>query len=227
MAAAPSATYGRAVTFRPELDTSVADWWLQPQALADWPVAQRHGPAGYAAYVRFSHLDDETSPEVLWLLLDDLAASTTTPDDVVVAQWEGVCGPCLAQWVDEERRRVVRSETVEHFLPPEVFATARVDRGGGDSYLLLSGPLADLGQWPVRADYPSDLREDTDFPEVVCGAMWPADRSWFYTWDMDDDHGATIACAEELAAALLADGRYAAWRVERGEPDPPERLRRD
>lgn len=94
-------------------------------------------------------------------------------------------------------------------------AVLRDGYGSVREYLLLRGPLAELGCWP-----PGDDGVVADLPELVCGAMWPRDRAWCHTWDTDDA-GATLACDETLAAALLADGRYAAWRVERGEPDPP------
>lgn len=72
----------------------------------------------------------------------------------------------------------------------------------------------------MREGYLCQVDPDTAFPDVVCGAMWPADRAWFYAWDMSDQVAATVACDEELAEVLLGDGRYAAWRVEWAGPDP-------
>lgn len=206
------------MSFSTEPDVAVADWWLAPGVVDDPWVVCSHGPPGYAAYVRVRHRDVEADHDawVLSLLLGDLAAHTTTPDDIVVAHWEGHFGGGAHERRDPETGVAVLVPE-PYVFTDEVMAAPRAQlrdgHGSVRDYLLLRGPLAELGDWPPGPD-----GEVADLPELVCGAMWPTDRAWFYAWDVDDDDGATVACDEELAAALLADDRYAAWREERPAP---------
>lgn len=209
------------MTFRPEPDTAVADWWLAPEVVDDWGVVATHGPAGFAAYVRVRQHDDEERAD--WVLRDVaevLAGATGTPDDVVVALWDGNLGEGGARCSLATGRVVAEPSPFADDVLRSPRAVLADGRGPVREYVLLRGRLDELGAWPAR-----DPERPPGVPELVCGATWPEDRAWFHAWEVDDDHGATIACDDDLAAALLADGRYAAWRVRRGEPDPPERLR--
>ncbi|QGG40505.1 hypothetical protein [Aeromicrobium yanjiei] len=173
------------MTLRPLSDLSPADWFVR--AKADWWTKVCLGPPGHEAYARLQLVpaDDESDVDLGLLtstvLQRALPRHTATPDECLFGQWDG-CG-----W--------------EPPVPPAretVPLTGQVAPGVHDvvrTYHLFSGTVANLAAW-----------DGGDPPHL----MWPADRAWFVTKDVDPDWvgvGGTQSLIDEL---LAADGIDAA-----------------
>lgn len=180
----------------PCTDLSAADWLTTSHL--PWAQLVTLGPAGFAAYARLRFIPDpvydgqsETDAKVdedhpsdlaqLRTVLALLAAHTTTPDDWYVAYWDG--------WGSEA-------------FPPAVLQAPLV-RVPNRNYFLLRGQAADLTgateMWPDQPNLPMPGR-----PAFV----WPADRAWCVTADVDPHWagiGADRATISELLTATNLD----------------------
>lgn len=179
----------------PCTDPSAADW-LTGSPLPWWQLVT-FGPAGFAAYARLRFIPDPAYPgqeesdvEVderhpsdqaqLAAVLEVLAAHTTTPDDWYVAHWDG-WGP--------------------QAFPSSVWHAPRVSVPNRD-YILRRGAAADLtsaaGGWP----------DQPDLSPLHPAFVWPADRAWCVTVDVDPHWagiGADPAALDELLVATDLD----------------------
>lgn len=190
------------MTLRPLADVSAADWFVNDTA----PLILRAnlGPSGFAAYARVLHAwaGNETGTEegrweghldgsLLKALCEVLAGHTTTADDCFFALWDGYgdlyggesagfltafAGP--VPWPARPFRKARPKES-----PPPAFSAAVLDGPkvvADQDYLLFGGALASAGDWGA-ADWGHGIRRDINSPNL----MWPADRAWFVTTNID------------------------------------------
>ena len=155
------------MSLRLEFDVSHGDWFALRNE--HWVQLCTSGPTGFQRYARLFHdpagidadqeelqnFEDQPPRELLAPLLDVLARHTTTPDDVLVAIWDGY-------GVMPDRLRSV----------PTVDLRRR-------KYLLLRGSLHDVSRWVAGTD--RDAPDYTDHPNL----MWPGDRAWFVASEID------------------------------------------
>lgn len=175
----------------PCTDLSAASWLTTSRL--PWTRLVTLGPAGFAAYARLRFIPDpvyDGQPESdvatdddhrsdlaqLQAVLGRLVARTTTPDDWYVAYWDG-WGP--------------------QAFPSSVLRAPLVRVPNRDYFLLRGQPSDVTGAtrtWPGQQDLPTPLR-----PAFV----WPADRAWCVTADVDP-HWAGIGADRSTIAELLA-----------------------
>lgn len=177
----------------PVSDLTAADWLTG--ADEPWGRLVTMGPAGYAAYARLRFIPDPEHPgqqeadrerpdgspsdiEQLRMAATVLTRHTRSPDDAWHCLWDG-WGPAL---------------------PPEVLAGPRVQLPNRD-FFLFRGPLAELGEWPEADGRTGPPRDDLP-PAFV----WPQDRAWCLTCDVDP-HWAGIGASEEAVEELVAHPR--------------------
>lgn len=183
------------VALTPCTDLSAADW-LTSSRLSWWQLVTL-GPAGFAAYARLrfipdpayagqaenaAEVDDEHPSDLAQLVavLEVLATHTTTPDDWHVAYWDG--------WGSQA-------------FPSYVWQAPRV-RVPNRDYVLLRGAAVDL---TGSAGGPPD---QPDLVPVHPAFVWPADRAWCVTADVDPHWagiGADRAAIDELLTATDLD----------------------
>jgi hypothetical protein len=190
-------------------DLSPADWFCRDQTLASLTL----GPPGFDAYVRLLHQDDDgyrreghLHDQLLSALCHVLARHTTTPDTCYFGLWEGygditggeAVGFLTAFSGSARWPRVFRPEKKPP-PPPPAFAPEIVGGPKVDffhEYLLFTGPLDHAGQWGARP-YGPGIPRDINSPNL----MWPADRAWFVTTNIDSEWtgvGGSAALADEL-----------------------------
>jgi hypothetical protein len=178
------------VTLTPCTDLSAADWLTTSHL--PWAELVTFGPAGFAAYARLRFIPDpvydgqsENDVEIeddhpsdmtqLRTALALLATRTTTPDDWYVAYWDG--------WPTEA-------------FPPSVLQAPLVRLPNRD-YFLLRGQAADLTE--ATETWPDHLKLTLPpHPAFV----WPADRAWCVTADVDP-HWAGIGADRDAINELL------------------------
>jgi hypothetical protein len=232
--------YNDSVTLRLCSDLSAADW-LTTSSLA-WDKLVTFGPSGFAAYARLLLLpdpqypgqsendaatDDELLPELeqLRAACSVLADHTRTPDDCYLCLWDGwgfgdeVPGPQGhgmplsygggGQHVTLEpagaRPGMAAGRPVRH--EPKVVVPNR-------TYSLFRGNISDLGDWSVDDTWTQPPRPDTP-PAFV----WPADRAWCISNDVDP-HWIGVAASTRAVDQLAA---HPALDVVHADPheDPP------
>jgi hypothetical protein len=194
------------VALIPCTDLSAADW-LTTSQLSWWQLVTL-GPAGFTTYARLRFIPDpaytgqaETDAKVddnhpsdqaqLATVLTMLAHHTTTPDDCYVAYWDG-WGP--------------------QAFPSNAWHAPRVSIPNRD-YVLLHGATADLtGAAGGRADQPHLLPAHPAF-------IWPADRAWCVTADVDP-HWAGIGADRAAIDELLAAGDLDVVPAHPGDDQP-------
>jgi hypothetical protein len=215
------------MTLRPLSDVSAADWFVNDEA----PLILRAnlGPSGFAAYARVlhgwggnaagskddrweGHLDDP----LLKALCQDLAIHTTTPDDCFFGLWDGYgdlyggesagfltafAGP--VPWPARPFRKARPKESPPPAFPASVLDGPKVD----NSYLLFGGKLSEAGDWGA-ADWGHGIRRAVNSPNL----MWPADRAWFVTTNIDGTWTG-IGGSTELIDDLLRDPRLEVVRT--------------
>jgi hypothetical protein len=178
------------VTLTPCPDLSAADWITT--SAWPWDRLVTFGPEGFEAYARLRVIPDPERPgqhegdvepiglsEVaqLRIAVGLLAAHTRTADAAYVAWWDGWPGTLAGfDRADLEASRF----DVPH-----------------RSFFLFQGSLAGFDAWATRADSASEY----------CPAfVWPADRAWCVTFDVDP-HWAGIGAAAAAIEDLRTDPR--------------------
>lgn len=192
------------------------------------------GPSGFAAYARLRFLPDPQFPgqrvndvpltedvpaesEQIQAVLRVLARHTSAADDCYVCLWDGWGWDVLGTAGDWTLHRDLLSGRPDDFsLPgpawpeavPAAVPEAAVPAGPprapklvlpDRAYYLFHGALADVGTW-------SGARTGS-FPHIGLpdpAFVWPADRAWCLTNDVDP-HWAGIGCSMSAVADLLAE----------------------
>jgi len=197
------------VALRHCTDLSAAAWLTvtgQP-----WHELVSLGPTGFPAYARLRFLPDPrfagqredevdvggegpSEAEQLRRTLDTLADNTTAPDDCWFCLWDGWYSDL---WGDGGATPGGRGPA---FGPavlegPKVVVPHR-------AFFLFRGPLSDLGDWGAAEDSPGRPRLGMPLPAFV----WPTDRAWCVTRDVDP-HWAGIAADAAAIHRLTADPR--------------------
>lgn len=193
-------------------DVSAADWIAG--ADRPWDQLVTFGPPGFEAYARLRFLPDPQFPgqsendvdgddwrdEQFPRLFAALAARTADPDDCYFCVWEGfgtattpTDEPLLS--AGELAAFALARPGLAPPGPPTVTAPQVVVPHR--AFWLFHGGLADLGTWDTAAGWPGEYSLD----DAEAAFVWPADRSWCVTKDVDP-HFATVAGPAALIAAL-------------------------
>ncbi|GAB40594.1 MULTISPECIES: hypothetical protein [Gordonia] len=187
------------MTIRRFDDASVADWLMSDPR--DWGCVVTRGPLGFDAYARLLHIPDPAfpgqcendvesvlGPSELWQIavaVEDLRPHTTTPDEIYYLIWDGCGYPELLSGgvpiveIHDERGATVRD------------------------YHLFVGDTDMLGWLPPEPE-PTSRHGHPILPPPAF--IWPADRAWCFTEDIDP-HFATIGASAAAIADLLRDTR--------------------
>lgn len=159
-------------------DATSGDWLLQSGTIPSDLIT--FGPMVYPAYARLNYADatledDAEAPTDITLVREMavvLGTFTTTPDDCYFCVWDGYAGSFLSDEFARLRKRVQ--------IP-------------GRDYVLFTGPLSALHEW------------ENEFgrggPAPAPAFMWPRDRRWCFTSDVDTEWatiGAERAAVEKL-----------------------------
>ncbi|GGK94845.1 hypothetical protein [Mangrovihabitans endophyticus] len=181
-------------------DTTAADWLAQASTPAMQLITM--GPAGFPAYARLRFIPDPSHPGQVEA---DVEVPDDHPTDCALTGWAlhrlaaftatpGDCFFCVWDGYSDVK------------LPPEAMDGAMVELPHR-RYALLRGPLRgidtwqdDIGGWP---------------PAFV----WPYDRSWCFTSDVDP-HWAGIGATRAAVDALLNDAELDVVRARPDEPQP-------
>jgi len=186
------------------------------------------GPSGFPAYARLRFLPDPRRPgqpeadapastaefsetEVLHRAVGLLAPFTTTPQECFFLLWDGWGIAAFDQGGGEpegdERRDAAAAQSRSSAAPAEpgpapgprgARLRAPVVRLPHRSYHLFRGTTRDLGDWgPTVALRP---HEQAPVPAFV----WPADRAWCVTRDVDP-HYAGVGAARAAVEVLVRD----------------------
>ena len=187
------------MSLSPCRDLSAADWI--ETSTQPWNQLVSLGPAGFAAYARLRFIPDPTHPgqsegdvdvdpgpdapsenEQVRAALAVLTTRTSTPGQCCFAVWDG--------WG----------------LVPTDRTGARLQLPHR-SYFLFDGAASDLGdgeQWNrvlrERQGRPGRLRAWPDGPDPAF--VWPADRAWCLTKDVDTHYAAVGASSAAIRALL-------------------------
>jgi hypothetical protein len=172
-------------------DASAAEWLLEQDL--PWHRLAGRGPLGYLRYARLLFIPDPDFPgqktsdvdfeqhelsekDQVGVALEILSEYTTTPDECYFCLWNG--------W-----------GTITIDSAPDLAIPGRRD------YWLLRGALADYADWnstdPVRWPF-------GDCPDAAF--IWPADRAWCVTNDVDP-HFASIGAGAEAIDRIVVDRR--------------------
>jgi hypothetical protein len=180
------------VTVRPCRDHTPAAWITDDRR--PWHRLVTLGPSGFDAYARLLFLPDPAAPgqweadvesentaaretNLLQRVIRELTPRTNGPEHLFFAVWDGwgfqpVDGPASA-WSPVAER----------------------------DYHLFSGASDDLGDqdaWSAAIHHPTSLAATAPDPAFV----WPPDRAWCLTRDVDA-HFATVAASAEVIDRLL------------------------
>jgi len=207
-------------------DISVGDWIRE--SLVPWvpftEVPMTIGfviPKGFESYVLIRHTGEgdhqgELGPETLKTLLRVLSKITTAQEDCFYAMWEGygwghpgvaytaVRGSRLQRFFREFILRYGSSPRRKRFVPPQEdpdlhtlpvgILNAELFKLPYRNYLLAKGPLIEaLKIGHVRMGW---------FQPQSPNLLWPNDRSWILTTEIDHDV-TLIAGSEKLIEAIL------------------------
>lgn len=163
--------------------------WIEARP-EEWARLAARGPVCFDRYARLRIIPDPSYPgqregdadvepgalhdtEQIGVVLAELARFTGTPEDCYFLVWDG--------WPS------FRADDPT----PKVAIPNR-------DYFLFHGPLADFPDWNRQIEA---LLDDTEAPTPAF--VWPADRSWCVTCDVDP-HFATIGGAAEAMEAIVA-----------------------
>jgi hypothetical protein len=180
------------VPLRPLTDLSPADWFVG--AHADWWTKVCLGPPGYEAYARLqlAPADDDSDDDDSDV---DLALATAQTLRRVLPRHTATPDDCFfGQWEGsgwDPPLEPARPTFPDRAVAPGGLADRR--------YHLFAGTLEDSSAW-----------DGGDPPHL----MWPADRAWFVTKDVDPDWvgvGGTSALIDELLAIEGLDAAPSAY----------------
>jgi hypothetical protein len=180
--------YRRPVTLRPCTHTSEADWLFESGVR--WGQAVSFGPSGFDAYARLRFIPDpvrDGQPE----------SDVDLPDDHPTdwAQTWPALDVLRPFTTTSDRWYVCAWEGSGHTLPPEVFGQ-RLAGVPERRYFMAEGTSDDVECW-------ESLFEDG---EPVPAFVWPMDRAWCLTSDVDPHWagiGGTAAAIEALVDSPL------------------------
>lgn len=184
----------------------------------------------------------ELDPQTLAIVAAHLAAHTQTPDAGVAALWEGHGGllghlghspsrmffdigddpnhqAMLDRSVHDPFNNVFRKPTwQEGILSREISESPRLELPDR-AYVLFTASARDLSDpaWVLRAPWRDLPAEAHGFaPSAISpGILWPDDRAWTLTSEVDLD-STVIGGSVDLIAALCADDRIEALRIPEG-----------
>jgi len=218
-------------------DLSAASWIAHSEL--PWQRLVGFGPAGLPAYARLRFMPDpaydgqsenDVDPgaegpsdlEQLRVALDILARWTSTPGDCYACLWDGwasdLHGSDGAGSENAGFETVTgashRGPRIAPAFPPSVLDGPKV-RVPHRAYFLFRGALADVGDWGAAEMWPGQPRLGMLVPAFV----WPADRAWCVTNDVDP-HWAGIGAATSAIDGLVADPRLDVVHAD-PEDDPP------
>ncbi|GEM32211.1 hypothetical protein NN3_32180 [Nocardia neocaledoniensis NBRC 108232] len=183
------------MTFALCRDAAAADWLLHQEL--PWHRLAARGPAGYQRYARLRFAPDPRFPGQR---LNDVRFDQP---ELSEKQQIGIALETLA-------RSTTTPETC-YFAVWNGWSTITIDtaptlRIPHRDYWLLRGALADFADWNSgdSARWPFGDCPDPAF-------IWPADRAWCVTDDVDP-HFASIGAAAEAIDRLVADPRIDAVR---------------
>jgi hypothetical protein len=174
----------------------------------------------------------ELEADVLAVLAGVLAEHTTTPDDGVVALWEGwgdllghlgvtpsrvflVSDDAAPERHDDLLARSIRDPLNDAFRKPSWqpgILSDEISRGGrltlpGRDYVVFRGGIDEFTapDWAVRMPWHDVEAERHGFPPIAHSPslVWPADRAWVLVSEIDWD-STVVAGGTELIAAICA-----------------------
>lgn len=203
-------------------DVSPAEWLTAGETDA-WQLIT-FGPACFADYARLrfipdpaylgqleSDVEDDDIPEseaaVVRGVLNVLARHTTTPTDCFFCLWDGwgsaIHGGDGLRIANFDTGTVTRGPLMAPAFDQRVLHGPKVSIPHRD-YFLFRGPLADFGDWGAANYLPDRPRTDMPNPAFI----WPVDRAWCVTNDVDPHWagiGATAAAIDDLLASPALD----------------------
>jgi hypothetical protein len=203
-----------------------------------WQKLVCFGPSGLPAYARLRFLPDPafqgqseneidvaaeapSETEQLRAVLDTLARYTSTPDQCYFCLWdgwaadiEGSNGGLIVNRVPGATRC---GQRIEPALPRSVLDAAKVSVPNR-AYYLFQGALSDFGDWGPAEMWRGQPRLHMPDPAFI----WPADRTWCVTDDVDP-HWAGIGADTSAIDELVADPRLDVVPAD-PDQDPPRYL---
>ena len=184
---------------QPAADATPARWLLDDEV--DWWELVRYGPSGFEVYLRVAleHVPQGVDPEgeqvSLRVVIETLAAHTTTPEAGYAAVWEG--------WSSGSGAPTAPQVEIPH-----------------RTMLLFTGPVRVLRDAPTLAWY-GDATGGFQEPHLV----WPADQAWCVACEVDEEIEFSVGCSVEAAYAVSSVLPGAVRRVQYGENAPMYRDR--
>ena len=186
-------------------DLSAADWIVNDQHnnRDDWDVLVTSGPSGYENYGRLRYIPDPVTErqgyekvvleeshlsdyDQVRVAIDALVPFTNTPDEAYLLMWTG----SGLHWANRVKDA------------PEVNAIAA---GSGRDYYLFRVSLLDIVNLPGLELWHAWITNEFSF-NTPPAFLWPADRAWCFTSDVDP-YWAGIGGSQAAIDALLADVR--------------------
>lgn len=182
------------------------------------------GPARFADYARLRFIpdpaypgqveaddQDDDSPEseadMVYGALDVLARHTATPNDCYFCLWDGwgssIHGGDGLRVANSDTGKVTRGPMMAPAFDQRVLHGPKVSIPHRD-YFLFRGSLTEFGDWGAANYLPNLPRSDMPIPAFI----WPADRAWCVTKDVDPHWagiGATPAAIDDLLASPALD----------------------
>lgn len=145
------------------LSTNTSAWSWIAELPDPWDQLVTYGPSQFEAHVFVNHLevDDIRQRRLLERLTPILESATMTPDMCFHALWSGSV-------TERQRDRIGACDEPNLSLPNR-------------NYFVFEGPLKSAGDWGIVSGLPEVGAELLPGPHL----MWPVDRSWFYTCDVD------------------------------------------
>ena len=204
------------VTYTPCADVSAADWIATSST--PWQRLVTMGPPGYPSYARLRFIPDPafagqaehealpsgdhpTDEDQLRFAVETLLPFTETPNVGYSLFWAG--------WGDGAfPTAVLQTPQVEIPETPQVEIPAR-------EYYLCRVSLSDLASGAVHEVWEQDAAHPMPPPAFI----WPEDRSWCVTQDVDP-HWGGIGASDDAIDRLLTDSRLDIVRAEWDQESP-------
>lgn len=172
--------------------------------------------------------DARLEPVQLRAALGVLAAHTRTPDDCYFCMWDGWGWTVYDNdgTLTLEREQPTRFDETDFQAasgPPPAWAKPAVDHSGeppqrthaskvvipNREYFVFRGALSELGNWDIGPTVSDGDKANLPYPAFI----WPADRTWCITNDVDP-HWAGIGASAAAIDQLLVDPRLDAIRAD-------------